>query len=153
MADKPEQPAQAVADDGCPQVADVHRLGHVWPGVVDNHGERVPDRHHALAVVVGKAPDVLGQCLVGERDVDEAGPRHLEHGEPVGSFYLIDYRHRYLAGRPSRLPGGGHCPVDLKLPQFGPLRDHHAAKLRVEPQLLEGGTELVAEPVEQRHLA
>ena len=76
MALELEDVGQGVADDRRPQVADVHLLGHVGPGVVDHGADRVGHRLQPGPVVAEEAGHPLPQPLGAEAEVDEpAGHR------------------------------------------------------------------------------
>ncbi len=82
VAAEAEQPLQAFADDGGAQVADVHRLGHVRTGVVDDDLERRPvQRGAGQGLVGGDFCGALRQGGVGELQVDKAGTGNLDRGQ------------------------------------------------------------------------
>ena len=72
-----EHPAERVADDRGPEVADVHLLGHVGGRVVDDHGLRWAPADPE-AGVVERSPPLGGDEGGREGEVDEAGPADLD---------------------------------------------------------------------------
>src|SRR5262249_21638063 len=66
-------PANRIADDGASQVADVHFLGDVWAGVVDDDGLRILRRLDAEPRIVFNRGELLREPFRREADVDEPG--------------------------------------------------------------------------------
>ena len=77
MPDEPKRAAQAVADHGRADVPDVHRLGHVRGGIVDQVGSRRGDRRNAQPRIGHRNSQPPGKPVVAEAEIDEARPGHL----------------------------------------------------------------------------
>ncbi|CAO0835925.1 hypothetical protein SMICM17S_05673 [Streptomyces microflavus] len=80
LAGELQDPDHRVTDDRRPQVADVHLLGHVRLGVVDDRGPGRRVHRHAEAAlgVGGPGGQRLDDRPVRERDVEEAGAGDLD---------------------------------------------------------------------------
>ena len=108
-------------------MADVQRLGHVGPPVIDHdpHGER--RRFAPQPVVVMHLLDVPRDVFVGQDDVDE--PRPGERQFPDGPWRVdrIDHVLRDPARAGPVLPGRRERSVALELAQVRPVGDPHFA--------------------------
>ncbi|MNS48254.1 hypothetical protein D3C72_808170 [compost metagenome] len=146
VAAEAEQPLQALADDGRAQVADVHRLGHIGAGVVDDDlARRRVQRGAGQGFVGGHLGGALGQGGVGELQVDEAGTGDLDRRQTrVGAQAFGDAGGQLARIGLQRL-GGGQGAVGLEVGQVGAVRGDDTRERCVHAFGGEGGGDRFAE--------
>ncbi len=110
VAERSENPGQALADDRRADVADVHRLGDVRRREVDDDGVGRFGRFHAQAIVTQQVAQRRGDPAVIEPDVEEPGP-----GDLGG------------AGHRREVDRAGDLGGQLARVRLAGLRDGHAA--------------------------
>ncbi|MNE09448.1 hypothetical protein D3C80_1021220 [compost metagenome] len=146
VAAEAEQPLQALADDGGAQVADVHRLGHVGTGVVDDDlARRRVQRGAGQGFVSGHLGGALGQGGVGELEVDEAGAGDFDRGQARVVAEALGHLGGQLARIGLQRLGGGQGAVGLEVGQVGAVRSDDAGKRGVHAFGGEGGGDRFAE--------
>ena len=101
MPEESEHATQRIADDGAPQVSDVHRFGDIRRREIDDIGPR--DRHsgHTQAFISGQLGSFFGETRSPEAQIDEtlsgyfggfAKIRHIEFFDQCGS----DFKRRFF---------------------------------------------------------
>ena len=136
VAGEDEQAPQRFADDGGAQMADMHGLGDVGAAVIHHH-------HLALlggdgeTLVVGDLVGVLGERLVGQRQVDEARAGQRDVAQ-LGQHLQLGH---HLLGNGARVLlgglGGGEGAVALELAKVGAIGDGDAAILGRQAKIAE----------------
>ena len=115
VAHESEHAGQRVADQRAAQVTDVHLLGHVGRGIVDDDGGRLGRRLDAEARV-GREGGRLGRHEgVGEGQVDETGPADLDHRADVVEIGRRQDLLGHLHGRTAQLLAQGQGAVGLEV--------------------------------------
>ena len=121
MAEEAERAAQGVADHRRADMADVHRLGHVGGGIVDDVGPRLRGRRDAQPRIVHRGRQLPHEPVVFQPQVDEtraghfrrlAQIGHVEPGNDLGGQFP-----RLLA----QLLAQGHGEVRLVVAEAGVL--------------------------------
>ena len=90
-------PVERIADDRRADMPDVHGLGHVGAGVVDDHGMSRAGAGHTQPLVPLDGLQVAGQVLRLEEEVDEPGSRDLHPLHPLRTQRLVHQRLGHLA--------------------------------------------------------
>ena len=80
---------ERVADEGAADVADVHRLGDVWRGEIDDDGLRRIDLRHADVLVLDDHREALGERGGAQREVEKAGAVDAGFVAEVGHVQLV----------------------------------------------------------------
>ena len=104
-----------VADDGAAQVMDLHLLGEVGMGIVDD------DTRAATHGVDGVAKR-RGKEAVVQAQADEAGPGYLRTRCDAGEVAVVEDPRRQVARLDTRPLGGRHGAVRLVVAEFRPCR-------------------------------
>ena len=79
---------QTVADDGGPEMSDMHLFGHVRSGVVDHHNLRVGGLRHPDVRVGELIGHRLGQYIGPKPEVDKARPSDLRRLAQISNLEL-----------------------------------------------------------------
>ena len=133
-------PGQGIADDGGPQVADVHLLSDVRGRVVDDDPLLdLVDRR-----LGGRAfRQLSGEEVGGEAQVDESGSGDLRGLADVGELEVVDDGCGDVAGLRPHLLGQGQGEVGLEVRELT-ASDHGIATREVLTEgLREGGGETI----------
>ena len=151
VADGGQHAHQRVADDAGAQVADVHFLGQVGRGVIDNHLLARALRFDAQRGAGQRGADLAGQKDRVEVDVDKAGAGNFDFAGDAGQVQLGNY----LLGQRARVGffglGGGHDAVGLivaKLGARGGLQDGRGVRAASGGQ---GGRNALVEQLQKGH--
>ncbi len=133
VAEVLEHADQRVADDGGAEVPDVHLLGGVGRGVVDDDGLRGRGQPDAAAGVLKGAQGLGGDPAVVQGDVEEAGPADLDALEDVAGAERVGDGLGDLPWRSSQPLGQAQCHVRLVVGELrGPDQRVGACVLRAE---------------------
>jgi hypothetical protein len=118
-----ERARERVADDGAPQMSDVHLLRDVRPRIVDDHGVPPRSGRDAESGVVGRGlADQPSEVAVVEADVHEAGARDLRPGGDAGEVDRRDDRVGHLARLAAEAFCEAHRDVRLEVAEARILR-------------------------------
>jgi len=120
VAEELERPADGVADDRAAEVPDVHLLGEVGMGVIDDDGLAFGRFGQAEALVGQAARQLVGEPAPLQADVDEAGPGDVGALGEVGEVGGLDGPGGELARVGAEGLGGGHGAVGLVVAEFRP---------------------------------
>ena len=145
VAAKAIEALQRLADDRRAQVADMHLLGDVRAAVIDQHPARRIDQAPPSARIRGDGLRPLGQGRVGQAQIDEAGPRHLDAGQPGIAAQALSCLGGDLARVAPGDLGRGQRAIDLKVGQLRPVGRRHAPEARLQSGLGEGPRRGLAE--------
>jgi len=114
-----QDPGQGVTDHGRAQVTDVHLLGDVGLGVVDDHPGLVLHRY-PQPVVRQPPADLLDERGPGQHHIEETRPRDLTRGQNVTGIQRL---HDLLGDLPrigAKLFRHLQQPVGLEVRSVGP---------------------------------
>ncbi len=122
----------------------MHRLGDIGAAVVDQHPAGMG---HALGAQPGVGGDrlgALGERLVGELEVDEAGAGDLHRRQPGVAGQPLRHRGRDLARVLAHALGRGEGAVGLEVGEVGAIGRGDAAQFGRQAKLGEGGLDRFA---------
>ncbi len=121
MTGKGEDSLQRLTDDRSTQMSDVELLGDIRAAVVDDDLSGLDSIQTQPRVTFDRL-DVVGQSVVRQRDVDEAGPGDVDGGEHLDVREPgYDHRRKIPRSLAGRL-GGSQGSIALELREFGTLR-------------------------------
>jgi hypothetical protein len=149
VAEQTTEPLKAVPDDGRAEVADVHRLRHVRPAEVDDHGAGVRPGDRARAFGGARGLQRGGEVRIAKRQVDEAGAGDRDRLERPAGAHVPGDRLGDLARVPLRLLRGDERADALELAEVGTVRQPDLPEGAVEPHALEGVRQDPAQPLDQ----
>ncbi len=81
--EEPGDAAERIADDRRADVADVHRLGHVWRGEIDDHGLSFAHGRDAEFRIADQGGGAGGVGLREDAEIDETRAGDIRSGEAV----------------------------------------------------------------------
>ena len=119
VPEEPEHTRQRVADDGGAEMPDVHLLGHVGRGVVDDYPLGTFRRRHAQPGIARECCHPPGNELVRQRQVDEARPTDLDLRADVAQGGRRRHLFGHLERRATHLLGQGKGAVRLVVGAVG----------------------------------
>jgi len=108
-----QDPRDGVTHDGRAQVPDVHLLGDVRRGVVDDHPQRVLGQRDAESGIAELRGRRLAEPGILQRDVDEPRAAHLSALDQRCAGEVTSDRLGDLPGWPAELPGKGERDTRL----------------------------------------
>jgi hypothetical protein len=121
VAEEAERTGQRVADDGRADVADVHRLGDVGRGIIDDDRAGIFNGRDAEALVVDGLIELVSEPVIAEAEINEAGAgdfgRLAQIFELRGGNELSGDASRRLA----ELLAERHGEIGLVVAEFGVL--------------------------------
>lgn len=90
VAERAVESVDGVADDGRANVTDMHRLGDVRAGVVDDDGLLFSKVRKSKIVAGDHSFELIDEALVFQEDVNEAGASEFDLFNEVGQRCVID---------------------------------------------------------------
>ena len=150
-----EQPGERVADDRPAAMAHVHRARRVGRDIFDVDPLVVADLRQAVGIAFAKDRLQLLAPRVGrEADVEEAGTRDLDGGDPRQRFQLGRDRGRQSARVRARALRKHHCGIARQVAMRRVARrlDRHGAAVQLGRQHA-FGLKFIEHPVEERGIA
>ena len=113
MAGELQHAAQGVADDRRADVPDVHRLGDVRGGIIDDEPPRPRRRGDAQAPVAQRRGQPLDEPAVANPQVDEPGAGNLRRSAEVGDVQALEQFGGDLARGPAKPLAQRHRQIRL----------------------------------------
>ena len=137
MIERFQRASQGVTDDGAAQVTDVHLLGHVGTGVIDDHSLGCGRRSQPDARVGHGLCGASDQEVISQRQVDESRPRNGGFLADVLQASRSEDLAREVGGRPSHRLCQPHGSVGLVVTKAAVGRAHARASSD-QPSHLDG---------------